>query len=159
LKPSHSVLADLYSDNKVMFTNVINAIISHTVAQCTPGITSVGANKDYLNNSAKAMAVFQAFRGYFTSIRPGTLTTLLNVNTSTTAFLPPMKVSDFIRSYTRMDGERAAEKMLVGKEVRITYDRKQHDKDGQIPSCQRKDQGDQVASGDRTSPKVLRSNE
>lgn len=61
-------------------------------------VTRARANKFYLDRGYVNRNGLRAGRGYFTSIRPGTVDTLLNINPATAAFLPPITVSDFIRS-------------------------------------------------------------
>jgi hypothetical protein len=66
----------------------------------------------------------QAQRGYSTSIRPSAVGLLLNVNTTTGAFLPPMLIFDFI---AHMNGDQYyVEKLLRKCMLKITYDRKNH---------------------------------
>ncbi|KAJ4305566.1 hypothetical protein N0V90_001097 [Kalmusia sp. IMI 367209] len=112
----------------------LNAIIAQHVRSLRPSrdvtgpptVTQVGANKFFRNeafvemrdvNATMPMGL-RAVRGYYTSIRPGRSGLLLNVNKTTSAFLSPITVSDFLR---QVRNEALAEKMLKGKTVRIKY--------------------------------------
>ena len=72
----------------------------------------------------KKMRGLLAGRGYFTSIRPGAGTTLLNINPVTSAFLPPVTVSEFIKKIGTDERARAyASQLLHGATVKIRYQR------------------------------------
>ncbi|KAF2102684.1 hypothetical protein NA57DRAFT_71671 [Rhizodiscina lignyota] len=76
------------------------------------------------------MSALLANRGYFSSVRPGTSTMLINVNTVTSAFLRPILVSKFIaRMKSAGCPPQLISKSLVGKSARITYQRLHHNPD------------------------------
>ncbi|KAG9194008.1 hypothetical protein G6011_04043 [Alternaria panax] len=123
-------LADL-SD----YIRALNAIIAKSVHETAKAdgtnLTQIGANKFYLNGARTNIEGLRALRGYFTSIRPGRGSTLLNVNTATSAFLPPGKVSDLLqesssKSIASFGGKDYIEKMLSGSLVRILYRRQNY---------------------------------
>jgi hypothetical protein len=82
-------------------------------------LTQVGANKFFMNGGYDDMRGLFAVRGYYTSIGPASGGALLNINTATSTFLPPVAVSAFLRMH-RM---AYAEKMLQGATVRLAYNR------------------------------------
>jgi len=106
--------------------------LNANVAQCIENrqattekkVSRVGANKFYVSNGYKEMRGLLAGRGYFTSIRPGADTTLLNINPVTSAFLPPVTVSEFIKKIGTDEHARAyASQLLHGATVKIRYQR------------------------------------
>ncbi|KAI4650583.1 hypothetical protein J4E93_002940 [Alternaria ventricosa] len=114
----------------------IRALNAH-VAECVrkyneekdQSITQLGANKFYLDRGFTEMVDknsnslgLRAVRGYYMSIRPGALGPLLNINAATTAFLPPILVSDLLATSLT---QNAIEKMLRGKRVRLIYQRQE----------------------------------
>jgi eukaryotic translation initiation factor 2C len=108
----------------------LNAHVSQSaLAHADEGrLTQVGANKFYLNGSHEILNPnapdgLMALRGYYTSIRPTKTGALLNVNTATSAFLPPVTVSRFVKAM----GKTEAERLLKGSMVRIAYRRKAND--------------------------------
>ncbi|KAH5324478.1 hypothetical protein HBI12_092410 [Parastagonospora nodorum] len=87
----------------------------------------VGANKFYVENGLREMRSrgtilgMRTMRGYSTSVRPAEIGTLLNINTATGAFIPPMLVSELLD----LVGDQAyVEKILKGATVKIAYHRK-----------------------------------
>lgn len=105
--------------------------LNATVAQCIEEhqeqtgkkIDRIGANRFYVSNGYKEMrGMLRAGRGYYTSIRPGTDGPLLNINPATSAFLPPIKVSDFIKTMGAMkDNRRYVSQLLQGATLKILY--------------------------------------
>ena len=87
----------------------------------------VGANKFYVKNGFREMRNgaknlgMRTMRGYSTSVRPAEIGTLLNVNTATGAFIPPVLVSELLN----LVGDQAyVERILRGATVKIAYHRK-----------------------------------
>ncbi|KAK5683373.1 hypothetical protein LTS10_004904 [Elasticomyces elasticus] len=111
----------------------LNGLVSQHVTATQAGIIQVGANKFFLTNGFKEMAhptsgkpaPFNAHRGYYSSIRPGSEQVLLNINTKAGTFINPMKVSDWLTNVNHIDyadyGPKQA--LLIGRSVRICYDR------------------------------------
>jgi eukaryotic translation initiation factor 2C len=105
--------------------------LNATVAQCIEEhqektgkeIDRIGANRFYLSNGYIEMrGNLRAGRGYYTSIRPGTDGPLLNINPATSAFLPPIKVSDFIKGMGAVkDKRRYVSQLLQGATLKILY--------------------------------------
>ncbi|KAF7193723.1 Protein argonaute 18 [Pseudocercospora fuligena] len=94
----------------------------------------VGTNMFFIRNSDKDIKGLCLQRGYYTSIRPGSDSALLNVNVTHGAFLKPMLVSEFIKEATRdrsaLSEYKHATNLLKGRTVRIIYDReKRNDAD------------------------------
>ncbi|KAF7573426.1 eukaryotic translation initiation factor 2C 2 [Pyrenophora tritici-repentis] len=92
-------------------------------------ITQLGANKFYIDRAFNEMTSkgkslgLRAVRGYYMSIRSGSKSPLLNVNVATTAFLPPILVSEFLRMF--LNKRRYVETMLRGASVRLAYQRQE----------------------------------
>lgn len=110
----------------------LNALISSKVAS-SGSVISTGPNKFFSRGDFDPFLAIQAHRGYFTSIRPGTENILLNVGTMTGAFYQPLRVSEFITATNNNglkeygnEAERC-KKLLVGRSVRILYDRASHE--------------------------------
>jgi len=89
----------------------LNALVTHPVLHSRPdfSITPTRQNRFYINEASEPLmsrertdskhkdVALRAVRGYCTSIRPGKNSEiLLNVNTATTAFFPPSRVSDVL---------------------------------------------------------------
>ncbi|KAK5129660.1 hypothetical protein LTR08_002985 [Meristemomyces frigidus] len=116
----------------------LNGLISKHATEMQPGtITQVGPNKFFLCNgftnlpppaSRNSLAApLNAHRGYYSSVRPGNERVLLNIGTKAGAFINPMLVSSFL---TRINAANYDEygtrpSLLIGKTVRICYDRAQ----------------------------------
>ncbi|KAL1798145.1 hypothetical protein ACET3X_002182 [Alternaria dauci] len=124
------VLREEHISNSNDYIRALNAHVAQCVRrynkESSESITQLGANKFYLDRGFKQMFNYKnedlglrAVRGYYMSIRPGALGSLLNVNVATTAFLPPVRVSDLLKLLSR----RSVEKMLRGKRVKLTYRR------------------------------------
>jgi eukaryotic translation initiation factor 2C len=113
-------------------TRAMNAHVTKGVRESNQNpddeIIQVGANKFFLKGGYQQLVRgLVAVRGYYTSIRPTTSGFLLNVNTATSAFLEPIRVSTLL-SYFGND-TKYVEKMLKGKTVRIIYERENYDED------------------------------
>lgn len=111
-------------------TTALNALLSSKVASNNAAI-SIGPNKFYAKNDHAKFYGIQAHRGYFTSIRPGTQSILLNISTMTGAFYQPLRASAFL-TVMKSSGRSFAEygdlvSLLVGRSVRILYDRASHE--------------------------------
>lgn len=111
-------------------TAALNAIVSHYVSERCSEVMHVVANKFYYRKGYRTMTGLHAFRGYFTSLRPGSQKLLLNVNTITTAFHQPLLVSQFLQLVNDPDVPRATAEygrevynLLKNVRVRITYSR------------------------------------
>jgi hypothetical protein len=113
----------------------LNAIISSAVHTLNSGLIQVGVNKFFVRDAFRTMTGgLRAQRGYFTSVRPSVSGPLLNINTATATFLPPMLVSDFLTcclSERSLGGAvevtRYVERMLKNRTVRIVYRRQNYD--------------------------------
>jgi hypothetical protein len=93
-------------------------------------VNRVGANRFFLEKGYVAMKGLRAGRGYFTSIRPGSDGTLLNINPATSAFLPPVTVARFmgqIGNQRWKSQEKYISQLLHGATVRILYQRDSFD--------------------------------
>jgi hypothetical protein len=119
LKSKH--IKDLPEYIRALNASVAQCIVDHS-KDTGKKISRVGANKFYITNGYKEMKGLRAGRGYFTSIRPGTESTLLNVNPATSAFLPPITVSDLIKSIGKHDLAYVS-RLLRGATLRIRYTR------------------------------------
>ncbi|KAI9813428.1 MAG: hypothetical protein M1827_004103 [Pycnora praestabilis] len=97
--------------------NAMNAFISRFPVGQARNYTQVGMNKSFRHDAWKSIDdTTVAKQGFCTSVRPGAVGPLLNVNPASTAFYKSVLVSDFI-----------------GLELRITYDRSE-DKNPKINS-------------------------
>jgi hypothetical protein len=75
----------------------LNAIISSAVRLLRTDLIQVEINQYFVKDAYQVMADgLRAQRGYFTSIRPSVPGPLLNVNTATTTFFPPVLVPEFL---------------------------------------------------------------
>jgi hypothetical protein len=127
-------LANLPDYIRALNAYVAQCVVDHQTTTNKP-VTRVGANKFYLSRGYVEMSGLRAGRGYFTSIRPGTESTLLNINPATSAFLPPVEISSFIRLVVRGRFARAASQedlgyisqLLQGASVRIMYTRSNYE--------------------------------
>ncbi|KAI4669037.1 uncharacterized protein J4E79_001080 [Alternaria viburni] len=117
------------------YIRALNAIVAKSVHETAEAdqihLTQIGANKFYLNGAWTDIKGLRAVRGYFTSIRPGRTSTLLNVNTATSAFLPPGNVSNLLRQSNVLPiktagGKNYIEKLLSGSLVRVLYHRQNY---------------------------------
>lgn len=97
-------------------------------------IVQVGGNKFFYKSGWSTLtAGLVAYRGYFSSVRPGMCRVLFNVNKVTTAFFEPDYVHRFIMKWLNIgpQGERdlyehefgEVEQILRGVKVRIMYNR------------------------------------
>lgn len=108
-----------------------NVVESITRNQENTGIDVVrtSVNKVFLKYGYELVRGIRVTRGYFTSIRPGKDSTLLNINTATSAFLPPEPVSQLLwdvdpRGTTALASRATTvEKLLKGAMLRISYSR------------------------------------
>lgn len=108
----------------------LNALISqHVSSRRMNDVVPVGPNKFFLKGGYKQFPMLDIHRGYFTSIRPGFNTVLLNVNVAAAAFYQPMYVSDFFRlAETKKWSDYGSPRdLLKGLTVRIAYRRESHD--------------------------------
>ncbi|KAK5124739.1 hypothetical protein LTR85_001452 [Meristemomyces frigidus] len=108
----------------------LNALITRHVSSGNDDIIQVGPNKFFLKSGfVPATGLFDIHRGYYTSIRPGADSILLNVNTATAAFYKPMSVAEFYNLFKdrRFRDYGDPEDMLKGLTVRIAYNRQKHD--------------------------------
>jgi len=121
----------------------LNAMVTRRITDSRPdfSVTKVGANRLFVNEAFQALETdksnanpnicLRAVRGYFTSIRPGRgNNVLLNVNTATSTFLPPCRVSDLLFYVTRQNEDfryevdlTTVEKWLHGAQLRLVYRR------------------------------------
>ncbi|KAK0363717.1 hypothetical protein LTR59_009309 [Friedmanniomyces endolithicus] len=122
----------------------LNGLVSKRVTETSTHVIQVGPNKFFLLKGFTSMphplqhylAPLNAHRGYYSSIRPGSEKVLINVSTKAGTFFNPMKVSTFLDSiddvkYKEYGTDRT--KLLIGRTVRICYERVQHD-DGFNPN-------------------------
>ncbi|KAI9867978.1 MAG: hypothetical protein M1830_005736 [Pleopsidium flavum] len=97
-------------------------------------VLQVGKNKFFYKAGWSSLtAGLVAYRGYFSSIRPGMSRVLLNVNKVTSAFFEPQYLHDFIKSWFNIGSQNKRtlyvddiselEKVLWKVKVRIMYDR------------------------------------
>ncbi|KAK1820771.1 hypothetical protein LTR12_004797 [Friedmanniomyces endolithicus] len=118
----------------------LNGLVSKRVTETITDVIQVGPNKFFLSKGFTSMphplrdylAPLNAHRGYYSSIRPGSEKVLINVSTKAGTFFNPMKVSTFLDSiddvkYKDYGTDRT--KLLIGRTVRICYERVQHDDD------------------------------
>lgn len=109
-------------------TTALNALIARHVSSANSNINQVGPNKFFLKGYEKKNDLFNIHRGYYTSIRPGSDSILLNVNTATSAFYQTMTVAEFYRDVEKNPADYGdPEDLLKGLTVRIAYDRQKHD--------------------------------
>jgi hypothetical protein len=102
--------------------------------------TQAGQNRFFMNEGFKVLKpeqcqapdhiALRAVRGYFTSIRPGSGTEVfLNINTATSTFFPPCRVSDIIDYVTNSADVQSEtplddlDKWLKGGQLRVAYTR------------------------------------
>lgn len=106
----------------------INALITHHVSHATTNAMNVRANKFYVREGFTDFGDgLHAYRGYFTSVRAGPSKLLLNVNTITTPFLAPLRVSDFMLGMQgHSEYSTILERLLKNVRVRILYMRNKH---------------------------------
>lgn len=108
-----------------MRITALNALVSSYVGLANDNIIPVGPNKFFLKNGWKSInSTLNTHRGYFTSIRPGSKTALLNVNLATSAFFNPISVAQYFRD---LRDPRTAMSTLKGLNVRIAYQREKFD--------------------------------
>ncbi|KAK4897839.1 hypothetical protein LTR27_004611 [Elasticomyces elasticus] len=123
----------------------LNGLISRHVTELAAGVNQSAPNKFFLTNGFDHMAhpdnpddvsnrmwsPLNAHRGYYSSIRPGSDSVLLNINTKAGAFLHPMKVSEFMEciNHEKYEEYGGAEAVLTGRQVRIMYERASLEKD------------------------------
>ncbi|TKA83346.1 hypothetical protein B0A55_00607 [Friedmanniomyces simplex] len=116
----------------------LNGLVSRHATDSVAGITQIGPNKFFLTNGLQRMphpegrrAPFNAHRGYYSSIRPGSEKVVLNVSAKAGTFINPMKVSDFLNNIGHPKyndyGNRPA--LLISRTVRICYHRTRLDPD------------------------------
>lgn len=95
-------------------------------------LIQVGANRFFYKAGWTSLGGgLVAYRGYFSSLRPGMSQVLLNVNKLTTAFFKPGSLHEFIREWFNLEAVRTLHdhevrelnKILRGVKVRIMYDR------------------------------------
>lgn len=111
----------------------LNAIVTRPLLSPRTGfsLTQTGANRLYINEGHEALHPLRAHRGYYSSIRPGKGGIFLNVNTITSAFFRPCRVSDLIleiRGHSKLRGEvslNELEKWLRGITLRVVHERSQ----------------------------------
>ncbi|KAK0908138.1 hypothetical protein LTR57_016949 [Friedmanniomyces endolithicus] len=116
----------------------LNGLVSKRVTETSTDVIQVGPNKFFLSKGFTSMphplrnylAPLNAHRGYYSSIRPGSEKVLINVSTKAGTFFNPMKVSTFLDSiddakYKEYGTDKT--KLLIGRTVRICYERVQHD--------------------------------
>ncbi|KAH9842269.1 Protein argonaute-3 [Teratosphaeria destructans] len=128
-----------------IYITALNGLMSkHVTDLQTNSVTQVGPNKFFLNDGFTSMdhpkrgaiPPVNAHRGYFSSVRPGQRQILLNINAKAGAFFNPMKVSTFLKTFTfpdetftspckEFDEYGPPTKVLIGKSVRICYERVQ----------------------------------
>lgn len=112
----------------------LNAVVTRSMRNYSASpnsihsIKQIGPNKFFVDGGFRNITQLHAVRGYFTSIRPGTEETLLNINTATSAFLPCMLVSELVYKLAQVfrnnrQAVKYVEKLLKGAIVRITYRR------------------------------------
>lgn len=122
--------------NLAQLTQVLNVIMAkHANTPDHNGhkdLLEVGTNRFFYKAGWTSLtAGLVAYRGYFSSVRPGMSQVLLNVNKLTTAFFKPAFLHEFIRDWfnigaarTLHDHEiRELNRILRGVKVRIVYDR------------------------------------
>lgn len=102
---------------------VLESIKRHNEEQRTsiiqPSASKTFLKYGYMRLQTNLPGSVRANRGYFASIRPGEKDILLNINTVTSAFLPPSKLPDFIAAV----GIESASKLLKGAMMMILYKR------------------------------------
>ena len=129
-KASESLMnaQDITQKGASLRTAALNAFISKRVS-LNSDIISVGPNKFFVKAGYTSSGpMLNIHRGYFTSIRPGSESVLLNVNSATSAFYQPRTVADLCKIVGRnYPGYGDPKELLKGLTVRIAYDREQHD--------------------------------
>lgn len=107
-----------------MRITALNAFVSKSVVESSD-VISVGPNKFFVKDDwSPAGNMLNIRRGYFTSIRPGSDSVLLNVNVATSAFYNSIRVSEVFRMCAN---DREAMASLKGLTVFIRYRREEHD--------------------------------
>ncbi|KAF2502247.1 Piwi-domain-containing protein [Lophium mytilinum] len=109
--------------NAIVSRKLVEEMFTNKDQPTLKGITMTKANKCFINNGISPLKGrgLVAVRGYFFSVRPGEKNTLLNINTATSAFLSPILVSHFLQ--LTGNNKAAAEKLLKGAKLRVTYNR------------------------------------
>jgi hypothetical protein len=137
LKDIEQNINDAASKDLSDYISALNAnVLQHLRGSETgsqDGVTIIGANKFFMEQGYTEINGLRAVRGYFTSIRPSNAGILLNINTATSAFLPPILVSEFL-GFGPMGNPDYAERILRGKLVRITYRRPEFEKSESKPN-------------------------
>jgi hypothetical protein len=128
------LLANEAVQNQTEALAALTALVSRPLKeQRTWPVTPVGPNKFFIDQAHHRMVGLRALRGYFTSVRPGTLSPTLNINTATSAFFPPVRVCDIVSTIAGnndvggplgRDNFRGLGKMLQGITLRVAYMRK-----------------------------------
>lgn len=126
------------------YIHALNACVSEAIHERFYGkdkIIQPSNSKIFIKHGYKSLCRVRsvndvrAVRGYFTSIRPGSNSILLNINSTTSAFLPPSPLPCFIEnsswfaqpfSVCRAVGSYK-KKLLKGSSLRICYERGPYD--------------------------------
>jgi hypothetical protein len=120
-------LKDLLEYIRALNASVAQCVEQHQHTTKRP-VNRVSANKFYISNGYVNMEGLRAGRGYYTSIRPGSEGTPLNVNPATSAFLPPTTVSDFIRKLgTNKQALSYIGQLMQGATLKILYRRSNYE--------------------------------
>ncbi|KAF2502246.1 Piwi-domain-containing protein [Lophium mytilinum] len=113
----------------------LNMLIADKSFSSAVGLETVqvGANRFFLKSGARALkgrndsteSPLCTIRGYSLSTKPAMGSTLVNINTVTSAFFRPILVSEFMMNYSKVLAKTDAElyELLVGRRVYILYER------------------------------------
>lgn len=103
----------------------MNILIARGVHAGNSGAFQVGDNRfftpDLTTDFEKHGMI--AMRGFYSSIRPGNGSVLLNVNTAMSAFYKKQKVSEYMETFNKFGSNKVAKDHLRGLRVFITYER------------------------------------
>ncbi|KAK6429576.1 hypothetical protein LTR95_014278 [Oleoguttula sp. CCFEE 5521] len=113
--------------NPMRIITALNALFGQHVKNAVgdDALVQVGTNKFYVPGRYTDIGGINVLRGYFSSVRPGSVQALLDINPTHAAFFPPSLVSDFLRQakVAPLNAYGDPEKYLCGRTVRITYER------------------------------------
>ena len=113
-----------------MRITALNALISKRISE-NDELIPVGPNKFFVKGRWKSISEQLTIRpGYFTSIRPGQSSVLLNINVATSAFYNSIRLARVFERYQQSLDEidlKEAQAMLKGLTVWIAYERVPHD--------------------------------
>jgi eukaryotic translation initiation factor 2C len=127
---------DAHNLDKAVVVNALNVIVFDNFERSDDPTVQIGANKFYLRGAYEDLCYpdpsdpkkyltsksLCTIRGYSYTVKPGIDKVLLNVNTATSAFYKPQRVSELMKDNETWGGTDL-EDVLRGLRVRIDYER------------------------------------